>query len=552
MDVRIGRSGNVGGWIASVAFACACLPASASALVWSAPQLVDPGHALTAVSCPTRSLCVAVDDGGNVLASGHPATAFSWGLTRVNRAGMLTAISCPSRSFCVAVGNSGMVLSSTNPSGGPHAWKRARIDRGNDLTGVSCRSQHLCVATSYQGDLVSSTDPAAGARAWKAVSPNMSDELTGISCPSVSLCVAVSALTTIEISTDPTGGPRTWHETDLSEGSASEFAAVSCASAALCIAVDTQGNVASSTHPARGKHRWRLAAADAAGAVSLDNSAQVGLTGVSCPARSLCVAGDGAGNVVVSNHPTGAARGWKQARIGGPADSSSALDFSGVSCPSKRLCVAVDANGNVEVGAAQRVPVTPRPQCDAHLPGAALMTSDVLVFAVYTPAATTYFGCVRPGGKPSSLGQDQPGNAEYGSNATTGDFGAAGTYLAAQSSSGLAAVATCTKYMPPPACPTGSFWIRVLDASSGRYLDLSTPTPVAAVTLSPGGAVAWLQPGPATGQSTLLATALRPSGQALAGAPQRLDSGAIDPGSLRFDGLTLHWTKDGQPNSQAV
>jgi hypothetical protein len=40
---------------------------TAGAGVWSAPQSVDPGRVLTAVSCPTVTFCAAVDNAGDVV-----------------------------------------------------------------------------------------------------------------------------------------------------------------------------------------------------------------------------------------------------------------------------------------------------------------------------------------------------------------------------------------------------------------------------------------------------------------------------------------------------
>jgi len=72
------------------------------------------------------------------------------------------------------------------------------------------------------------------------------------------------------------------------------------------------------------------------------------------------------------------------------------------------------------------------------------------------------------------------------------------------------------------------------------------------VALSPDGAVAWLQ-GDAGGGATLLGTALHPGGATgLSGSPQQLDTGAIDPKSLRFIGLTLSWSKSGQTFTQTM
>ncbi len=62
---------------------------------------------------------------------------------------------------------------------------------------------------------------------------------------------------------------------------------------------------------------------------------------MSCLNSSLCVAVDGAGNVITSTNPTGAAAAWTVTHV----DGSNMMD--GVSCPTTSLCVAVDFGGNV-------------------------------------------------------------------------------------------------------------------------------------------------------------------------------------------------------------
>jgi hypothetical protein len=77
--------------------------------------------------------------------------------------------------------------------------------------------------------------------------------------------------------------------------------------------------------------------------------------------------------------------------------------------------------------------------CDTHRQGAALVTRYVVVYGSRTaaPAITTLYACQRPGGEALRIGIDELGSV-YGSDATTGSLRAAGTYVAAQSSTGEA------------------------------------------------------------------------------------------------------------------
>ena len=251
---------------ASVGVVASVAPAAAAPFHWSAPAPIGPqhtaGHQLMAVSCPTTSLCAALDNAGNVLTSTTPtATAHAWKRVRVG--GKLTAISCPSTSLCVAVDASGNVLSTTRPTGGRQTWKRARIDgtasTPAELSAVSCRSPHFCVAGDNNGDLLTSTNPTGGRHAWKLVLlPSNGDSpgiMSGFSCPTPSLCVGVDQSTgegfidDIFTSTRPTGGSNHWQLTaELNDNS---FNGVSCPSQSLCVAATAGGEVATSTKPTR-------------------------------------------------------------------------------------------------------------------------------------------------------------------------------------------------------------------------------------------------------------------------------------------------------------
>ena len=197
-----------------------------------------------------------------------------------------------------------------------------------------------------------------------------------------------------------------------------------------------------------------------------------------------------------------------------------------------------------------------RRSCDAHRHGAALVTREVVVYGRGTGTdqstgnpTTTYFACSRPGGLGVELGVDEQNAGEYGSDATTGGFVAAGTFVAADSSSGEAAFAECSKYGDSRGCPPPSYWISVADTRTRRHVDVvGVNSPV---VLSPQGALAWLVGDPSSYE--LWATALDPRGRSsLAAAPSIIDTGAIDSRSLRFGGRTLHWVRGGQAHQQTL
>ncbi len=272
---------------------------------WTPAALPTTGRT-AGVSCPSANLCVIVA-GAQILTSTDPtAGSAAWTATAIPGAQApgqaLFNVTCLSASLCVAVGGSG-IAASTNPTGGAAAWSYGSVAGNHDLFGVSCPSTALCVASDFNGgNMLSSTDPAGGASTWMsaAVDPtgrNISD----VSCPSTTLCLADDASGNILTSTNPTGGVGAWTVTNISGGF---LTGLSCPSASLCVAGSLNG-VAASTDPAGGPGAWSLA--------QIPGGA--GMQGVSCPATSLCVAVNTTGYITTSAHPTGGAGAWSASQV---------------------------------------------------------------------------------------------------------------------------------------------------------------------------------------------------------------------------------------------
>jgi len=114
---------------------------------------------LRALSCPTSSFCLAVDEQGNDWVSTGPTTA-AWESHLINPAGglydnALFDVSCPTDEFCAAVGNPNVVLTSQQPLGGEEDWAGAYM-ASNEL--LSCPSPSLCLTAG--GDNFSVGTPA--------------------------------------------------------------------------------------------------------------------------------------------------------------------------------------------------------------------------------------------------------------------------------------------------------------------------------------------------------------------------------------------------------
>lgn len=352
----------------------AAAPAAASSWTVRAlpPQPLDgiPGGyrvVLSAVSCPSESLCVAGGAMDTVAFSQSPTgDAGSWHVvnplydepkqrcldegsapaTCREPRGSIVGISCPNDRLCVAVGYEGSVFTSTDPSGGADAWHVSDVNEAGagatHLTGVSCPSPALCVAVSggygeSAGRILTATDPAAGD--WQATELGGSPDLRSVSCASPTLCVAVAKGGRIFVSGDPTGGASAWRP--AASPTARDLFAVSCAASLLCAAGDAGGNVLTATDPGAG------------GFAMTDPAGSVQITGFSCPATDRCVAVTNNADVLTSTDPTGGPGAWTfENLVPFEVEETGASTFVGnalfgASCASTSLCALVGANSRI-------------------------------------------------------------------------------------------------------------------------------------------------------------------------------------------------------------
>ena len=303
---------------------------------------------LTGVACPSTSLCVAVDEAGNVLTSTNPDGGEAAWSTPVGIDGghRLEAIACPSVSLCVAVDNAGNAIVSTDPTGGAAAWTAARIDPALEPSNlqpvrqavVACPSTALCVVVDEANDFITSTNPTGGAGAWTL------SHITGsvlyvergtVACASAALCVTSSdgaeEAQWIFSATEPTGGWEAWKASGKDE--LPEFRGVisgACPSEALCVLGDGEGNILTSTTPATGPWSGDY----------LEGNYEFAIEGMSCPSTTLCVAADRNGDILTSTNPTGGRAAWQTAEIPDGYETA-------VACPTISFCAVVNHQGNV-------------------------------------------------------------------------------------------------------------------------------------------------------------------------------------------------------------
>jgi hypothetical protein len=147
---------------------------------WSSPASIGTGSGtVTSASCASPDFCLAVDSIGQAFTYAGPSAG--WSQRTVAPSGQaLNAVSCASRTACVAVGAGGAVYSYDGASWtGP-----ATVDSGHDLVSVSCPSAGFCMAVDTAGDAVQFS-----AGHWAA--QPLGFTAAAVSCPAVGTCLAV-------------------------------------------------------------------------------------------------------------------------------------------------------------------------------------------------------------------------------------------------------------------------------------------------------------------------------------------------------------------------
>ena len=275
--------------------------------------------------CPSTRLCVAIAGGrGEVYVSTDPAggaqhwmaqtidtTALPCGGNHPDPPGTcpadLTAIACPDRSLCVAVDSLGNAVISTDPAGGAGTWRTQPIDpdanpdqQYDPLQFIACPSRSLCAAADFIGNIITTQTPAGGAPWRVAPVDSAYGFLADFTCPSPAMCLGITN-NKLFASRRPGGPAPAWrnfsiHIPPLSpEDDAGE---ITCLSTRFCAAQDGGPEISISTDPARGTVAWRAARADPRT-----------ITALACASPSLCVAADNQGYLT-----TGAPVGRSRAR----------------------------------------------------------------------------------------------------------------------------------------------------------------------------------------------------------------------------------------------
>lgn len=223
-----------------------------------------PGTASRTIACALVIFCVFAGVAG--AGSSRLTPPLHWGAAiHVGHSG-ISALSCPSTTLCVAGSPDGLLVS-TDPSGGASSWKLVFTppSSGNmapQINSVSCPSTAMCVAASGAGDLVTSSDPSGGPSAWTLTPLHIPVGsyphifVPQVSCATPTLCVAISTGSrSVFSSTDPTGGVGAWKSAKLKRPAET----LACTHPHLCVLGDDHGDVRTSENPTGGAGTWTFA-----------------------------------------------------------------------------------------------------------------------------------------------------------------------------------------------------------------------------------------------------------------------------------------------------
>jgi hypothetical protein len=354
-------------WVGVLVVGCLGLtggPAAAAAAntpswTWGPPSPVGPATGFTALSCPSLRLCVA-SAGSGVELSGDPMNAApAWRETSLPFE--TSDIACPNDHLCVGLGEpviTNQVVVTTAPTGPASAWRVSSLPLQDTegTIGLACPSRALCVIAGHglgsSPFLLTSTSPGTGPWVRTTLQPppctpsscRQDEYLTDVACPTTHLCVVPDSNGNVFTSTHPTAGAGAWSAGYANSPGYGGLSNLSCPSVSLCVATaDRQLQV--STDPSRGGASWRPAETSFA------------VNWLDCPMIDYCLGAPPDAFPYAAARPAAGSAAWQATEID-PAGALVAVD-----CPSRVRCVAVDDAGNALVGVGRIAPdrAAPRP-----------------------------------------------------------------------------------------------------------------------------------------------------------------------------------------------
>ena len=329
----------------------------------------DPFAGLSGVSCESAARCVAV--GTYVTRSDTLATLAekwnggSWSVQPTpnppgSKVSALTGVSCPTATGCMAVGSAdtaGPVAQTLAEKWDGSSWQVVPTSHAGTLTAVSCPTSLSCIAVGSYFDPHGSRLPLAeswNGTTWQVLpltGPGATlTRLTGIACTGPSNCVAVGAYNT-SLTSPLRPLTERWNGSAwavlANPGGSRQLAAVSCPRHASCMAAGSD-LVSSGPHlptvttaMAWNGTTWRVSRT-----ATPRGRARAYLGGVACAATTRCQAAGG--SVRASGSVAPLAESWNGAAwvlrpVSAPSPAFN--DLYGISCFEMTRCVAVGVTG---------------------------------------------------------------------------------------------------------------------------------------------------------------------------------------------------------------
>ena len=306
---------------------------------WSTVQVIDQANAATvaAISCPTASFCMAVDEEGNAMTWNGASWSSPSLVDSQPNAPVFRSVSCTGPTFCMAVDAWGYAVAFDGSSWSAPVLARTPDRPGSGLTAVSCSSSDFCLAVGGQDSL------AYNGASWSApamIDPGSGFTPTSVSCPTSTFCAAVD-----EGGSAAKFNGSTWSTSTLIDPG-NILNAVSCPSAGFCLAADDTGKVVT------------LKGTSWATPYYPDSVQGYPMETISCPTSDFCDVADLDGYV----HTLAGGSSWSVTQL---VNSSNP---AGISCASSDFCVLAnhDALGYLYQGVALSITATTLPSGAVH------------------------------------------------------------------------------------------------------------------------------------------------------------------------------------------
>jgi photosystem II stability/assembly factor-like uncharacterized protein len=296
-------------------------------------------YVLQGLSCPSSLVCMAVGGGSGGLyglgvAFRTTDGGTAWQEERLPGQGWISGVSCPTVSECILLQNGYKRATALSTTDGGGTWRTAALP--TYMSAVSCPSSTVCEAV---GGAVILRSVNEGARwAVQAVPKSAATaSFASLSCPTVSDCVAAGSTSSNSAAVLGTvSGGATWFLEPLPRG-LELLGSIGCRLDVGCTAVGYSGSdhaigiKASSTDP--DSQSWKT--------IALPPAVWPG--GVDCATASDCVvtgeAGTTSENGAVALDSTDGGKSWAQAAL--PSGIGVVGGYGGaITCPDTALCLA--------------------------------------------------------------------------------------------------------------------------------------------------------------------------------------------------------------------